>query len=171
MGLDILTALSTELHLKGADRFEEKNRMSLASKSAMEYLKYAKQTRSDSKIGHKAHTDLGCLSILYHAESGLQVRLTESGPWEGVNTSPGVAIVNVGDTLEYMSHGRLRSVLHRVAPLAKHAFQERFTVGYFMRAENAASFVGRDHEVTSAGNWHDDKLKAYQVQQQIVAAT
>jgi isopenicillin N synthase-like dioxygenase len=161
MGLNILTALSNSLELTGCDRFEHKNRMTEPSKSAMEYLKYAKQSQLDANIGHKAHTDLGCLSLLFHAEAGLQIRLKESSPWEHVQTRPGVAIVNVGDTLQYMSDGRLRSVLHRVAPLAQHTFQERFTVGYFMRAENAMSFVGRESETTTAGDWHDEKLKAY----------
>ncbi|KAF2824030.1 Clavaminate synthase-like protein, partial [Ophiobolus disseminans] len=109
------------------------------------------------------HTDLGCLSLLFHAEAGLQVRLREAGPWEHVQTRRGLAIVNVGETLQFMSNGSLRSVLHRVAPLAQHILQERFTVGYFMRAENTASFLGREGENTTAGSWHDDKLKAYQL--------
>jgi hypothetical protein len=56
-GLIILRALSNGLKLTGCDRIEHKNRMTESSKSAM---------------------DLGCLSLLFHAEAGLQIRLKES---------------------------------------------------------------------------------------------
>ncbi|KAF2824029.1 hypothetical protein CC86DRAFT_409041 [Ophiobolus disseminans] len=56
VGLDIMKSLSRSLKLEGFARFEEKNRTPESSKSAMEYLKYAKQSMCDQNIGHKAHT-------------------------------------------------------------------------------------------------------------------
>jgi isopenicillin N synthase-like dioxygenase len=128
----------------------------------MEFLKYATQSRKDLNIGHNMHTDLGTLSLLLCVEWGLQVRLQDKGCWEYVEPRSGLAIVNVGDTLRFLSGKKLRSVLHRVVPMKEHETEVRYTVGYFLRAENEMVFKDQEGNLTTAKKWHDRKVDIYQ---------
>ena len=63
------------------------------------------------------HTDYGLLTLLAQDHhGGLQVRTR--GEWVDVPADPYVFVVNMGDMLERMTHGRYRSNPHRVRNLS-----------------------------------------------------
>lgn len=60
------------------------------------------------------HTDYGVLTLLRQDESGgLEVR-SRRGEWVAAPPRPGTLVINIGDMLERMTHGYLRSTPHRV---------------------------------------------------------
>ncbi|XP_074582185.1 LOW QUALITY PROTEIN: leucoanthocyanidin dioxygenase-like [Curcuma longa] len=66
----------------------------------------------DLALGVEAHTDISALSfILHNMVPGLQVFY--DGKWVTAECIPDALIVHVGDSLEILSNGRYKSVLHR----------------------------------------------------------
>ena len=64
--------------------------------------------------GSAPHTDFGCLTILTQDDiGGLQVQ-TKSGDWIDAPKVEGSFVVNVGDMLNRLTNGILRSTPHRV---------------------------------------------------------
>lgn len=61
------------------------------------------------------HTDYGLVTLLAHdGTPGLQVRPRGTDEWLDVPADPETFVVNLGDMLEAMTHGRYRSTPHRV---------------------------------------------------------
>ena len=104
-------------------------------------LKYQAQPVTENRSSHIPHTDIGSLTFLFARQRGLQVRDPSTGEWQWVEpprpsrgaAADNIVIVNVGDTLSYLTGQRLRSCQHRVIPLDG---QERYSFAYFMRADN-----------------------------------
>ena len=68
----------------------------------------------DGAIRAAAHGDINAITMLLGAEeAGLEL-LTKKGEWLPVSPPPGALAVNIGDMLERLTNGRLRSTTHRV---------------------------------------------------------
>ncbi|KAK4486498.1 hypothetical protein RD792_009181 [Penstemon davidsonii] len=80
-------------------------------------------------LGLGSHSDPHTLTILLQDEiGGLQV-LKDDDQWFGIRPVPNSFIVNIGDTLEAWTNGRLKSVVHR-AVLNKES--HRLSIAYFI---------------------------------------
>ncbi|KAH9952037.1 Clavaminate synthase-like protein [Amylocystis lapponica] len=89
---------------------------------------------SEDRALLSAHTDFGSLSFLHNRLGGLQVLAPGTDKWQYVKPLPNHAICNIGDALNIMSGGILRSNLHRVVPPPKEqAAFERFSLVFFTR--------------------------------------
>ena len=61
-----------------------------------------------------AHEDINTITLLLGAEeAGLEL-LTKDGRWIPVSPKPGELVVNIGDMLQRLTNGVLRSTTHRV---------------------------------------------------------
>ncbi len=80
-----------------------------------------------------AHEDINVITLLMGAEEpGLEV-LTKQGRWLPVNPPPGSLVVNVGDMLQRLTNGVLRSTTHRVVnPAQERAGVARFSLPFFL---------------------------------------
>ncbi|RDB23591.1 Oxidoreductase vrtI [Hypsizygus marmoreus] len=89
---------------------------------------------NSTKIAVGAHTDFGSLSFLANGLGGLQVFLPGETEWKYVKPLPGHVICNIGDALNLLSGGILRSSIHRVLPppLAQ-SYYERWSLVFFTR--------------------------------------
>lgn len=68
-----------------------------------------------SLMGVHEHTDMGFLTILLQdANGGLEVKARESENWISAPPIPGSLVVNIGDMLEFWTHGIYQATLHRV---------------------------------------------------------
>ncbi|KAF9482462.1 Clavaminate synthase-like protein [Pholiota conissans] len=97
-----------------------------------------RSTPSTTKQAIGSHTDFGSLSFLHNRLGGLQVLVPDSESWQYVKPISGHAICNVGDALNLLSGGLLRSNLHRVVPPpGPQAGLERWSLVYFTRPGNS----------------------------------
>jgi isopenicillin N synthase-like dioxygenase len=162
MGQTIFSALSETLGLTGRDTFEFSHRPGVASTTALGLLKYEQyQAETSQNVGHIAHTDAGSLSMVWSHVGGLQVLLPDTDEWTFIAPRPGMAVVNVGDSLQVLSPGLLRSSLHRVVPHPKESERNKYTIVYLMRPEEEAQITDRDGKVWRAIDWTNKKFSVF----------
>jgi isopenicillin N synthase-like dioxygenase len=158
----ILKCLSDVMHLEPAVRFENYHHKDQPSQSVMTLLHYP-QNSDTSHIGHNKHTDIGTLTMVLADQWGLQVYSPQKGCWAFVEPHPRTyAVINVGDTLRSLSGKRLHSCVHRVVPIRGETQEEdRYSIGYFLRAAEDLRFEGSDGRKVTAKEWHDDKFHLF----------
>jgi len=163
IGQTVLRALALILNVHPNESFERYHRPDVLSTSAFGMLKYStlREDRSLPQIGHGAHTDVGSLTFLFSTDRGLQFQEPGSEAWQYVEPKSGCAIVNIGDSLHFLSAGRLQSCLHRVVPLPGVEVVDRFSCAYFMRPEYEASFSDSSGTLWRSLNWHDEKYAIF----------
>lgn len=148
--------------LPSSERFESFHQTAEDSNSVLVLLRYPHVPEEQQKktVGHNKHTDIGSITVLFTNQWGLQVMAAGSNRWEFVEPRPGCAIINVGDSLRFLSQKRLRSCLHRVVPVPGQTW-DRYTIAYFLRPDNRVSFVDSNGELVTAQHWHDTKYEVF----------
>nr|WOZ30799.1 McfN [Coleophoma empetri]BAN91496.1 putative 2OG-Fe(II) oxygenase family oxidoreductase [Coleophoma empetri] len=154
--LMILTRLSDTMGYDGNRRFEASHKDGTVTRTNLTFLKYPKQNTVEHGVGHNRHTDIGTLTFLLSGQRGLQ-RLTTDG-WCDVEPRPGFAVVNVGDSLRFLSDCAFSSIIHRVLPVGSRQTEDRYTLAYFLRPEDEAVFKDLNGNLISAKSWHDRKF-------------
>ncbi|MCJ1267557.1 hypothetical protein MMC22_007442 [Lobaria immixta] len=154
----LLENLSNALGLQPGARFEELHREGEPSQTILGLLRYPKQDADAKGLGLHKHTDGGSLTFLFAEQWGLQVLL--AGGWHYVEPRPGHAIVNVGDTLRFLSGQKFRSCVHRVLPVTERQEEDRYSIIYFLRAEDNAVLKDPEGTVVTAQEWHMRKMEA-----------
>jgi isopenicillin N synthase-like dioxygenase len=161
----ILNDLSDTLGLQGLERFVHAHRTDLPSTSsaALQYYPHQSNLSENMSTGIFSHTDTGSLTILFTSEWGLQVCSADDERWEYVPPAmDDRVIVNVGDSLKFMSGNKLKSCLHRVVPCyGKWEGVGRFSTIYFCRPSNDTEFVDSEGRLWRAGDWLDSKFAIY----------
>lgn len=156
----ILSSLSTALGLTGSSRFENAHRNDRPSTSTLAMMHYIPSDPSqDLNVGHQKHTDISSLTLLFTEQWGLQVRPPGAKEFGFVAPKPGCAVVNVGDSLRFASQHTFQSCIHRVVPFDP--TEHRYSIAYFLRAENDAMFTDPEGRHITAGQWHDEKFFAF----------
>ena len=89
--------------------------------------------RGGNQIRAGAHEDINTITLLLGAEeAGLELK-TRDGRWLPVSPKPGELVVNIGDMLQRLTNGRLRSTSHRVVnPAPDRASKARYSMPYFL---------------------------------------
>ncbi|EMD63559.1 hypothetical protein GGP41_005787 [Bipolaris sorokiniana] len=163
--LMILSRLSTQLGLTGASRFEAHHADPGPSLSTLGLLRYPKHEKASAteplNVGHNKHTDVGTLTFLLAAQWGLQYLSLTSRRWEFIEPRAGHAIINVGDSLRFLSGGKLASVVHRVVPLHKTQLEDRYSMAYFLRMNDGGIFNDTSSKKWTAKEWHDFKFGVF----------
>jgi isopenicillin N synthase-like dioxygenase len=79
------------------------------------------------------HEDINLITLLMGASAdGLQIK-SKKGEWVPVTALPEHIVVNVGDMLQRLSNGKLRSTTHRVVNPPKEKWNEsRFSIPFFL---------------------------------------
>jgi len=156
----ILSALSTGLGLTGAARFENSHRNDRPSTTTLAMMHYVPSDPTiDQKIGHQKHTDISSLTLLFSEQWGLQIRPPRAREFGFVKPKEGCAIVNVGDSLRFASGHKMQSCIHRVVPFDP--TEHRYSIAYFLRAEDETMFTDSEGRYITAGQWHDEKFFAF----------
>lgn len=86
-----------------------------------------------SNVRAGAHEDINAITLLLGAEeAGLEL-LTGDGRWLPVSPKPGELVVNIGDMLQRLTNGLLRSTSHRVVnPPPERRGRSRFSMPFFL---------------------------------------
>lgn len=87
----------------------------------------------EGAIRAAAHGDINTITLLLGAEeAGLEL-LNKQGEWVPVSPPPGALAVNVGDMLDRLTNGKLRSTTHRVVnPAGEAARRSRYSMPFFL---------------------------------------
>lgn len=103
--------------------------------SVMRLLRYPplEGKEAEGAIRAAAHGDINTITLLLGAEeAGLEL-LTTEGKWHAVGSEKGALVINVGDMLDRMTNGRLRSTTHRVVnPQGEAAYRARYSMPFFL---------------------------------------
>jgi isopenicillin N synthase-like dioxygenase len=80
-----------------------------------------------------AHEDINTITLLLGAEeAGLELK-TKDGRWIPVSPKPGELVINIGDMLQRLTNGVLRSTSHRVVnPAPDRASHARYSMPFFL---------------------------------------
>ncbi|XP_020590991.1 protein SRG1-like [Phalaenopsis equestris] len=71
-------------------------------------------SKSDAVIGIKAHSDGSVLTLVLLDKDVDGLQVLKDGEWFSVLTVPHALLVNLGDQMEIMCNGKLKSPVHRV---------------------------------------------------------
>ena len=129
-GLKVLRAIARFLKVD-EDYFTDTVR---DGNSVMRLLHYPPvDTPSANQIRAGAHEDINTITLLIGAEeAGLELQ-TRQGQWLPVRPKPGELVVNIGDMLQRLTNGRLRSTSHRVVnPVPDRASNARYSMPFFL---------------------------------------
>jgi len=129
-GLKVLKAIARHLGID-EDYFIDTVR---DGNSVMRLLHYPPQDEPTGKhIRAGAHEDINTITLLLGAEeAGLQL-LTKEGRWIDVSPRPGELVINIGDMLQRLTNGKLRSTSHRVInPAPERASKARYSMPFFL---------------------------------------
>jgi isopenicillin N synthase-like dioxygenase len=129
-GLKILSAIARYLGVDEnyfADTVRDGN-------SVMRLLHYPPQKEPTGEhIRAGAHEDINTITLLLGAdEAGLEL-LTRDGRWIPVSPRSGELVINIGDMLQRLTNGKLRSTSHRVVnPAPDRASHARYSMPFFL---------------------------------------
>jgi isopenicillin N synthase-like dioxygenase len=129
-GLKVLKAIARHLKID-EDYFEDAVRDGNSVLRALHYPPQTEPTGEHIRAG--AHEDINAITLLLGAEeAGLEL-LTRDGRWIPVSPKPGELVINIGDMLQRLTNGRLRSTTHRVVnPAPDRASKARYSMPFFL---------------------------------------
>lgn len=116
------------------------------------------------------HGDINLITLLMGASAdGLQV-LRRDGKWIPITALPDQLVVNVGDMLERLTNGRLKSTIHRVVnPPRESMNKPRYSIPFFMHPRSDMSLAAlpqcvdgenpKRWEDITAGEFLDQRLR------------
>ncbi|MXO62637.1 isopenicillin N synthase family dioxygenase [Qipengyuania oceanensis] len=103
--------------------------------SVMRLLRYPplEGAEAEGAIRAAAHGDINTITLLLGAEeAGLEL-LTAEGEWLAVDPPAGALVINIGDMLDRLTNGKLRSTTHRVVnPRGEAAYRARYSMPFFL---------------------------------------
>lgn len=101
--------------------------------SVLRLLHYPPVEMQEGAIRAAAHEDINTITLLLGAEeAGLEL-LARDGSWIPVSPPPGALAVNIGDMLQRLTNGRMRSTTHRVVnPTGEAARRSRYSMPFFL---------------------------------------
>ena len=129
-GLKVLKAIARYLKID-EDYFIDTVR---DGNSVMRLLHYPPiEGEPGSNVRAGAHEDINTITLLLGAEeAGLEL-LTKDGRWIPVSPKPGELVVNIGDMLQRLTNGQLRSTTHRVVnPPPERRGKSRYSMPFFL---------------------------------------
>jgi len=161
----LLARLSEIFGLDEGAHFEDVHRVGEESRTTLVLFRYPKQSVADAGVGvgHNKHTDIGTLTLLFSEQWGLQVLSPETQQWNFVAPKQDHAVINVGDSLRFLSGHSLNSCVHRVLPKTEGGVQQehRYSIAYFLRPEDSVVYKDSKGKMISARSWHDGKYEVF----------
>ncbi len=164
-GLKVLEAIALHLGLDRnffASTVEDGN-------SVMRLLHYPPlgEDAPEGAIRAAAHGDINTITLLLGAEeAGLEL-LTKSGEWHPVYAEEGSLVINVGDMLERLTAGTLRSTTHRVVnPRGAGAKRSRYSMPFFLHFRPDFMITPLESCVSKEGAQPEEPISSHDFLQQ-----
>ncbi|KAM0918498.1 hypothetical protein ACQ4PT_009012 [Festuca glaucescens] len=112
---------------------EEGCLVDMLDEKAVTYVRlnlYPRCPRPEKVLGFRPHSDASMLTVVLNNAAGLQV--LRDGEWYDVPVVPDALVVNLGDTVEVVSNGLLKSPVHKVVANSE---SKRVSVAAFYTAD------------------------------------
>jgi isopenicillin N synthase-like dioxygenase len=129
----------------------------------MSMFRYPRQTEEEALkgIGHNKHTDIGTFTFLLCQQWGLQVLSPQQNQWLYVAPKKNHAIINVGDSLRFLTGNQLLSAVHRVLPFTNRQLEHRHSIAFFLRPADDTVYRDSNGRLVTANEWHNDKFNHF----------
>ncbi|MEY2963968.1 MAG: hypothetical protein RL754_1229 [Bacteroidota bacterium] len=166
IGLEMLSAIATYLELP-SNYFEEWVKGGNSILRAIHYPPITQDPGNSVRAGQ--HEDINLITLLMGASAeGLEV-LNKQNEWVGITAIPGSLVVNVGDMLQRLTNGCLKSTTHRVVNPPKEKWSEpRYSIPFFLHpvgkmplnalAECISAERPKAFDDITAGDYLDERL-------------
>ena len=144
VGRTILQALA--IYLKQDENyFENKVDKGISILRPIHYYPLTSEESVSGAVRAAEHGDINLITILMGASAeGLEVK-RQDGTWIPITAVPEQLVVNVGDMLERLSNGKLKSTHHRVVnPASAKVGTARYSVPFFMHGNPDMSLKALD---------------------------
>lgn len=107
-------------------------------------------TEPGKAVRAEEHEDINLITLLVGASAeGLQV-LPKNSEWLPINAGKGQIVVNVGDMLQRLTNGQLKSTTHRVVNPPKEKWSEpRLSIPFFLHPKPDVSLAVLDECITA----------------------
>jgi isopenicillin N synthase-like dioxygenase len=154
----MLSAIALYLNLP-EDYFEDKVRNGNSILRPIHYypIENPDEVPADA-VRAAEHGDINLITLLMGASAeGLQV-LRRDGKWIPITALPDQLVVNVGDMLERLTNGQLKSTIHRVVnPPRAQMNNPRYSIPFFMhpRSEMSLAALPQCVDDTHPKQWED----------------
>ena len=148
-GQDVLRAIALYLELP-ENYFDDKVRHGNSILRPIHYFPIEDPTAVPADAVRAAeHGDINLITLLMGASAdGLQVKRRD-GQWIAITALPDQIVVNVGDMLQRLTNGVLKSTIHRVVnPPREKMNTSRFSIPFFMHPRSEMSLAALAHCVT-----------------------
>ncbi|GAC1600684.1 MAG: hypothetical protein NVS3B25_28280 [Hymenobacter sp.] len=148
-GQDVLRAIALYLHLP-ENYFDDKVKHGNSILRPIHYFPIEDPAAVPADAVRAAeHGDINLITLLMGASAdGLQVKRRD-GKWIPITALPDQIVVNVGDMLQRLTNGVLKSTIHRVVnPPREKMNTSRFSIPFFMHPRSEMSLAALEHCVT-----------------------
>ncbi|KAE8381812.1 Clavaminate synthase-like protein [Aspergillus bertholletiae] len=135
LAMMLLRSLSDVLGLAGDAHLETSHSDTQSNDSGLKLIEIPTVEGMD-EFPDTTHTDNGTLTLLWSTEMASQICDPITGDWGWAEERDGHVLVNVANSLQKQTGGRLHSCLHKVAQPSDGA-HERYMVSYYLRPNTA----------------------------------
>jgi len=109
--------------------------------SWLRFMKYYPRSKDEEEktknVWLKGHTDLGSVTILWSQPVAALQIMSAEGRWKWVKHIENALVINIGDSLEFLSGGFYKATIHRVVqPPPSQRGHPRLGVFYFAMLDN-----------------------------------
>lgn len=141
-GMEMLKAISLYLELP-EDYFADKVKNGNSILRPIHYFPIDQpEAIPPDAVRAAEHGDINLITLLMGASAdGLQV-LRRDGKWIPITALPNQLVINVGDMLERLTNGKLKSTIHRVVNPPVHLMNTpRYSIPFFMHPRSEMSLA------------------------------
>lgn len=157
-GMEMLRAIALYLNLD-ENYFQEKVKNGNSILRPIHYfpIERIEEVPADA-VRAAEHGDINLITLLMGASAdGLQV-LRRDNKWISITALPDQLVVNVGDMLERLTNGKLKSTIHRVVnPPRELMNTPRFSIPFFMhpRSDMSLAALPQCVDIKNPRQWKD----------------
>ena len=159
VGIGVLSAIAKVLDLD-KDFF---NNWVEKGNSVLRLIHYPPVNDSSNLQRARAHEDINLITLLVGAEeSGLEV-LSKNGEWIPIASRSKSIVCNIGDMMQLVTRGRLKSTTHRVVEYGKGEPKSRYSMPFFLHPSPEIilkSIVDDSEGTVSAHDFLEERIRA-----------
>ena len=159
LGMGVLSAIANVLDLD-KDFFDN---WVLKGNSVLRLIHYPPVSDSSNLQRARAHEDINLITLLVGAEeSGLEV-LSKSGKWIPIESRSKSIVCNIGDMMQLVTRGKLKSTTHRVVEYGEGEPKSRYSMPFFLHPSPEIilrSIVDDSKDSVSAHDFLEERIRA-----------